>query len=293
MTYLGRCSGLAARGFTLTFLIAAAGCAGSGNDTRPDDYLTPELRTAVEQLKAGVALSPTDGTTIAERARVLADWVDAYALGGGEVGLEGPRVRLQSTLPPTGRAALRQGAIVDRLVRQFTLHDEPGALGELTAESLGPFEARSHQTIRQTWTAGTRPVVIGGGFWVARHFNVNYGPFQTDDPAGDGYVTVATTDGDAAFEADVYMASGPHGGFRTPEPALVFRVASGQVDPGETVTITYGDTSGGGAGPAVDRHVERPDAANRSAMPRSAVRFRTASPSRRVPAKRSGCPTTT
>ena len=91
-------------------------------------------------------------------------------------------------------------------------------------------------------------MATGGGFWVARHFNVNYGPFQTDDPAGDGYVTIATTDGDAAFEADVYLASGPHGGFRAPEPALVFRVASGQIDPGETVTITYGDKSAGGQG---------------------------------------------
>ena len=232
----------------LLFLLAAVGCAGAGDDGRPDDYLIPDLRAAVEQLKADVAMAPTDETTVAERARILADWVDAYALGGGEVGLEGPRVRLQATQPPTGQAAIAQGAVVDRLVRQFALHDEPGALGELAAESLGPFEARSYQTIRQTWTAGSRPVATGGGFWVARHFNVNYGPFQTDDPAGDGYVAIDTSDGDAAFEADVYMARGPHGGFRAPEPALVFRVASGQVDPGETVTITYGDTTGGGQG---------------------------------------------
>ena len=162
-------------------LLGAAGC-GAADDGRPDDYLTPELRAAVEQLEIDVAARPTDETTVAERARILADWVDAYALGGGEVGLEGPRVRLQATLPPVGQAAIRQGAIIDRLVRQFTLHDEPGALGELAAESLGPFEARSYQTIRQIWTSGTRPVAIGGGFWVARHFNVDHGPFQTDDP---------------------------------------------------------------------------------------------------------------
>ena len=234
----------------LPFLLGAGGCgAGTGDDgTRADDYLTPDLRAAVEQLKADVAASPTGEATVAERARILADWVDAYALGGGEVGLEGPRVRLQATLPPAGQAAIRQGAVIDRLVRQFTLHDEPGALGALTAESLGPFEARTHQTVRQTWTAGTHPVTTGGGFWVARHFNVNYGPFQTDDPAGDGYVTIETTDGDAVFETDVYLARGPHGGFRAPEPALVFRVAGGRIDPGETVTITYGDTSGGGRG---------------------------------------------
>ncbi len=44
------------------------------------------------------------------------------------------------------------------------------------------------------------------------------------------------------------MASGPHGGFRAPEPALAFRVAEGRLEPGESVTITYGDTTGGGPG---------------------------------------------
>ena len=123
----------AARCLAPLLLIAAAGCGGGGgNDDRaPADYLSPELRAAVEQLEAEVAASPTDETTIAGRARVLADWVDAYALGGGEVGLEGPGVRLHATLPPTGAEALREGATVDRLVRQFALHDEPGALGEL------------------------------------------------------------------------------------------------------------------------------------------------------------------
>ena len=239
---------LAARRLAALLLMAAAGCGGVADDPAPDDYLAPELRAAVEQLKADVAASRTDETTIAGRARVLADWVDAYALGGGEVGLEGPAVRLLATLPPSGREAVREGATVDRLVRQFALHDEPGALGELSAESLGPFAARTYQTIRQTWTAGTRPLATGGGFLVARRAELDYGPFQADEPAGDGYVTIATSDGDATFGAGVHMASGPHGGLDAPGPALVFQVASGQVDAGETVTITYGDTRGGGQG---------------------------------------------
>ncbi len=238
----------AARRLAPLLLLAAAGCGGEEDDGTPDDYLAPELRAAVEQLKVDVAASPTDETTIAERARVLADWVDAYALGGGEVGREGPGVRLQATLPPTGREALREGATIDRLVRQFALHDEPGALGELSAESLGPFAARSYQTLRQTWTAGTRPVATGGGFRVARHAAVDFGPFQADDPAGDGYITIETSDADAAFEAGVDVANGPHSDGEAPAAALVFRVASGQVDAGETVTITYGDTRGGGRG---------------------------------------------
>ena len=231
--------------FSLVVLSLAACDAGP---TRTDDYLSPDLRAAVEQLKTDVASAPTDESTVAERAAVLADWADAYSLAGGEVGLDAQRMRLQATLPPTGRAALNQSANLDRLVREFALRDEDGAVGELTADSFGPFEAATHVSIRQIWTVGTHPVEPGGGFWVARHFNAVFGPFQTDDPTGDGYVTIETTDADASFAPDVYMASGPHGGFRAPEPAIVFRLSDGALDPGERVTITYGDTSGGGAG---------------------------------------------
>lgn len=221
----------------------------NGDETPPtDDYLTPDLRAAVEQLKADVAAQPTDETTIAERARVLADWVDAWALAGNEVGLGAPAVRLQAADPPAGDAARRQGETIDRLVREFTLHDTPGALGTIDTDSLGPFEARSYRTVQQTWTVGSAPMVAGGGIWVARHFAVNNGPYQTDDPAGEGYLAITTSDADARFTTDVHLVGGPHGGFRTPAPAPVFRLSGGTLDPGETVTITYGDTSGGGPG---------------------------------------------
>ena len=241
-----------ARSIWLYVIATAIACAPAGPTefTVGDgaDYLTAELRTRVERLKTDVESVPTDETTIAARAEVLADWADAYALGGGEVGLEGPRVRLRATLPPRGPAARRASADIDRLVREFALRDEPGALGELTADRLGPFEALSHTTLRQTWTAGTRGIATGGGFWVARHFNANFGPFQADDPAGEGYITITSSDADAVFATDEIMASGPHGGFRAPQPALVFRLTAGELDPGEAVTIVYGDTSGGGPG---------------------------------------------
>lgn len=224
--------------------LVLSGCDAAG----PGAVYDRDLSAAIEQLKADVAAAPTDESTVAARSAVVADWADALSLAGHEMGLEGPRVRSQSTLPPTGSAAVNAGAFVDRLVREFTLREEPGALGSLDAESLGPFEAQQYATVSQTWTAGTRAVETGGGFWVARHFNANYGAFQTDDPAGAGYVTLGTDAANARFETDVYMASGPHGGFRAPEPALMFRIAEGRVEPGESVTITYGDTSGGGPG---------------------------------------------
>ena len=231
---------------TIVSLFALACATGPGG--QDSGYLEGELGAAVERLKADVAANPTDEATVPERARVLADWVDAYSLAGGEVGLSGPRVLLDATLPPRGAAAVAAAQQIDRLVREFTLRDEEGALGELVAESLGPFEARTYATLRQTWTVGTHSVQTGGGFWVARHFNANYGRYQTEDASGAGYVTIETNDGDAVFEAEEIMASGPHGGFRAPQPALAFRLTEGELDPGETVTITYGDTSGGGPG---------------------------------------------
>ena len=238
---------------------ALASVAGCGTESGPEQPAAPTpaaspdgfpaaLRSDIEALKRAVDAAPTDAGSVAARARVLADWVDAHALAGRPGSPFAPDVRRYATLPPTGEAAVRAGARVDALVREYRLRDEePEALGSLAADT-GPFEAGSLATITQTWTAGSRGLGSGGGIWVARHFNTVYGAFQTDDPAGEDYVTVTTSDADAVFEAETIMASGPHGGFRTAEPAVAFRVMEGAVDPGETVTVTYGDTSGGGPG---------------------------------------------
>ncbi|MBT8145239.1 MAG: DUF3604 domain-containing protein, partial [Gammaproteobacteria bacterium] len=237
--------------FIFTVLLVAACGPDQQTGSAPeisDDYMSADLRARVEQLKQSVADNPTSEGTIAERAELLADWVDAYALAGGEVGVDAPRIRLQSTLPPTGRAAVNQSRNVDRFVREFSLRDEDGALGFLSSENLGPFEAGSMASLRQTWRVGTRPVTVGGGFWVARHFSANFGQFQTDDPTGPGLVTIETTDDDAVFERETIMASGPHGGFRAPQPAIAFRLVEGELDRGSSVTITYGDQRQGGPG---------------------------------------------
>lgn len=213
-----------------------------------EDYLAADMRLQIEQLKQSVADEPTSAETIAARARLLADWIDAYSLAGGEVGLDAPRVRLQSTIPPTGAAAVAQSRNVDSFVREFALRDEEGALGYLSSDNLGPFVVGSMQSLQQTWRVGTRPMATGGGFWVARHFSANTSDLQTDDPAAPGFVSIETTDSDAVFARETEMASGPHGGFRAPEPAIVFRLVAGKLDRGSSVTITYGDQRQGGPG---------------------------------------------
>lgn len=213
-----------------------------------DDYMTTELRARVEQLKSDLASEATNESSIVERADLLADWIDAYAMAGGEVGIDAPRVRLQATLAPTGQQAVNQSRNVDQFIREFILRDEEGSLGLLTSDTLGPFVVSSMAELRQTWRVGTKPIVTGGGFWIARHFNANWGTFQTEEPTAAGYVSISTDDDDATFERETIMASGPHGGFRRPQPAIAFRVVEGELDRGSSVTITYGDRSQGGSG---------------------------------------------
>ncbi len=213
-----------------------------------NDYLSSAMRVEVESLKADVVSNPTDQSTIATRARLLADWIDAYALAGGEVGVDPTRIRAQATTPPRGNAAVVQSRRLDMFVREFSLREEEGALGFLSSDTLGPHEAGSMGTLRQTWRVGTRPMETGGGFWVARHFAANYGQFQAIDPAAPGYISITSNDDDAVFEPVTIMASGPHGGFRAPQPAISFQLVEGVLDRGSSVTITYGDTSAGGPG---------------------------------------------
>ena len=233
----------------ITILTLLFACTNEGERlVVPDDYMTPELRARVDQLKSDLASEATNESSIVERADLLADWIDAYAMAGGEVGIDAPRVRLQATLAPTGQQAVNQSRNVDQFIREFILRDEEGSLGLLTSDTLGPFVVSSMAELSQTWRVGTKPIVTGGGFWVARHFNANWGTFQTEDPAAAGYVSISTDDDDAVFERETIMASGPHGGFRSPQPAIAFRVVEGELDRGSSVTITYGDRSQGSSG---------------------------------------------
>ena len=50
------------------------------------------------------------------------------------------------------------------------------------------------------------------------------------------------------FAKSALPVAGMHGGFRGAADMLVFRVISGRLTAGDTVTVTYGDTTGGGRG---------------------------------------------
>lgn len=246
---------MAVKGPACGWLVAVVLTASAAAAPAESDYLAPGLRAEVEALKRAVDAEPTSAGTIVERARVLADWIDAIALAGDPDALTVTGAHVRSYIraatwgthhsipnqragdPPDAAVLAGRSAEIDVLVRAYRLRDEePEAIGELAADSLGPFEAGGLATIRQTWTAGSRGMRRGGRIRVDRHFASGFGGYQTVDPAGEGYVTAVTDDPDAAFVAE------------WAGDALSFALAHGDVDPGRTVTITYGDTAGGGPG---------------------------------------------
>ena len=209
------------------------------------DYLSVDLRAAVDQLKLEVAASPTTTDTFQARAEVLWRWVNAFSLTGGYVPVNLTAVLRVET---PGAVPANYVAMLDDFIRELSLaEDDPAALGTLTA-ATGPFEARSFATITQTWTVGSRPVTRGGGLLVAKHFMADHGPYQTSDPQGANYLKITSSARRARFVADSRPLFGMHGGFRGAQPALFFRLSSGSLEPGDTVTITYGARGDGGPG---------------------------------------------
>ena len=216
----------------------------SASAANPDDYLSTELRARVEALKADVERVPSNGANARARAQTLWAWINAFALAGRYVPVNATQVASGALAYPgfSGRIA----GLDDAIRELKLLDDRPDALGELVADQ-GPFTVRSFATIRQTYTVGGKDIEPGGGFVVARHFMTGMG-LQADDPAAGNYVSIASSNPNARFSKSSLPMRGMHGGFRRPTEMLEFRSTSGHLTRGDTVTITYGDTSGGSPG---------------------------------------------
>jgi hypothetical protein len=222
-------------------LIPVAGAVAANGD-----YLSPDLRARVDKLKADVAYLPTDSLNLEERTRTLWQWANAYALNGGELPVNLTQAVARVFAYP--ELALRRTETLDALLFEMALLDtQPDAIGTLRTDP-GPFEARQFVTIRQTYTVGNRAIQTGGGFLIARHFMPNYGIWQTRNPKDDNYISIISDNPGVSFTTDIAPMSGMHGGFRTQSPSLVFRLATGVLEPDDEVTITYGDTTQGSRG---------------------------------------------
>ena len=218
-------------------------------------YLSDELRQRVDELQLAAR---SDGTTVANlkaRLDTLWPWINAYSLTGGPVPVNATlqvatafraleAQRLEGNQP--GPSVL---ADVDALIHEFTVKDlHPEALGTVSLETEGPVHVGSWATIRQTYTVGKAPLNPGARIMVARQLQADGGHVQNRDAAGPHYVSASASRPTVRLERTTVPHSGMHGGFRSPEAMPTFEVVDGTLEPGETVTIVYGDRSEGSEG---------------------------------------------
>jgi hypothetical protein len=214
--------------------------------------LEPDLRARVQKLIADVKAKPTTAKTVVPRARVLWQWANAYALAGHPIHPDLPQTmtRLLSGQQLSARASGFYPGAVDGWVRELAFVEQnPGAIGRLTSPDLGPFTVDTFATFVQTYTVGTAPIKPGGGFLFTPRAYGGGGPLQTDKPQDANYLTIKSSNPNVEFESDtlqvIGMFSGALGG-NFPRP--YFKLTRGRLNPGDTVTVTLGDTSGGGPG---------------------------------------------
>jgi uncharacterized protein DUF3604 len=239
--------GLAASAGSLALTLLTAACTTEASE----DPLPRELRRRVEKLEAAARAAPTDATNYADRVTTLWEWSNALALAGRNLPVNLPReVWVARTAAATGKtpdpALLR---MLDQRIRGLALEEaDPSALGELRFGSTDPLVAGSWVTLEQTWTVGSRPLVAGGKIVIAKQLATDQGRFQAEDPAGDHYVSLRSSDPTAVLRPSQVALLGMHGAFRGNTPTLAFELEGATLGPGETVTVTYGDRSKGSRG---------------------------------------------
>jgi len=130
--------------------------------------------------------------------------------------------------------------------------EDPVLYGHVDFEPKGRFPVRSYQTFRLTYTVGRYGLDDTGAIRVAFRMHGDGGALQTTDPAAPNYVTASTSSGVPLNVEYVRRASGSRPRWKT----LTARVTGGCLREGDTITIVFGDTSGGSPGMKLQTFVE-------------------------------------
>ena len=121
--------------------------------------------------------------------------------------------------------------------------EDPVLFGHVEIEPKGSFEARSLQTFTITYTVGRHGLDDTGGLRVVLRTMGDVGRLQSDDPAARNYVSAVASNG-AGLSLEYQ-----HGGYQRPwGKNLRLMVTRGCLREGETITLTFGDRSGGSPG---------------------------------------------
>ncbi len=239
-------------GLTPLFLTAllASGLLQTASHAAAPITLDRDLTQRVEALLADIERQPTSRDTLVERSRVLWDWANALSLEGVYIPKMLPVVVARAPAPRPGtRAPASYPTDLDNYAHFLAMMQEDrDALGyaELNEHPASPVD--SFQTLTVTLTVGTLGIPVGGGILVSQYMGRAMSRLQTTDPAAAGYLTVKASRKATEFEIQEGSVVGPYGGFRAAVTFPKYIVRGEALEPGDTVTIIYGDTSGGGPG---------------------------------------------
>jgi hypothetical protein len=221
-----------------------------------NDYMSSSLRNQVEALKVSVKEEATTPETLLSRGKLLWEWANSFSLTGIALPVE---CSFFMTSVFVGSIAgefsvLKRDPIVsskdlDQMIEELTLKEEHlGSLGTFSATPKSPMVVNSLETFQQVFSVGTLPLRQGGGLLIARNGFVDHGIPQHENPSAENYVSVQTSRAGASFRASSLEMRGLRGGIRAPIPVLFFELVGSDLVSGDTVTITYGDTSKGSTG---------------------------------------------
>ena len=221
-----------------------------------DDYMSSSLRNQVEALKVSARQEPTTPETLLSRGKLLWEWANSFSLTGIALPVE---CSFFMTSVFVGSIAgefsvLKRDPIVsskdlDQMIEELTLKEEHfGSLGTFALGRKPAMIVNSLETFQQVFSVGTLSLRQGGGLLIARNGFVDHGIPQYENPSAENYVSVQTSRIGATFRASSLDMRGLRGGIRAPIPVLFFELAGADLVIGDTVTITYGDTSKGSAG---------------------------------------------
>ena len=127
----------------------------------------------------------------------------------------------------------------------------PDLMGSATLSPFEPVEAGSWQTFELVYTAGRFGIDDTGSLKIAMRFATDFGPVQFDDPAAPGYTTAVASNGatlDCRWEFKRNI--------RPWSRALYIGIQKHFLKEGDTITVRFGDTSGGSKGVRVQTYCE-------------------------------------
>lgn len=116
-------------------------------------------------------------------------------------------------------------------------------LGSVTLTPGGDFVAGSYQTFMLTYTAGKFGIDDSGSLRICFRFASDQTRPQFENPEGPNYTTIT-----ASNSAVLQYHYDPKGNVRPWDRTLYIKVVRGFLREGDSITVTFGDTSGGSPG---------------------------------------------